>query len=145
MKQLDAAVNEVDKNRLAGQLAVSYISQHPLQTLKRTPLKWYYLFHHGNEGFYWLKMGASNISEVNWRLMSLAGQGGYLLLLILAIAGIIKLIFFQQKVPIQSRQLFLFFLLSLLIYGLFFGYSRYHFPLIPFLVMFAGNLLVRRK
>lgn len=142
---LDSTLTEVARNQQASATAISYLTQHPWQSIQRIPLKWYYLFHHGNEGFYWLKMGKSNLQPEFWRFASISSQLFYLLILVLSCFFIIRQIVQKQRSTYSWKTPFLFFLLILLVYSLFFGYSRYHFPMIPFMAMFACASLFGRK
>ncbi len=138
---LDSTLSETERNKEANALALSYLSRHPGKSLKRIPQKLYYLFHHGNEGFYWLKMGHTNMPAGLWRAASLSAQLLYFVILGLCAMGIIWH-FLQKNPPAYSlRSALIFCGLSLLVYSIFFGYSRYHFPMIPFVCMFALTFL----
>lgn len=142
---LDTTQTEVEQNQQASSLAISYLIQHPWQSIKRIPSKWYYLFHHGNEGFYWLKMGNSNLPPGIWRVASVSGQLLYLFILVLTLVFILKQLVIRKSSSYNLKTPFIFCMLLLLVYSLFFGYSRYHFPMTPFLVMFACASLFREK
>ena len=96
----------------------------------------------GNDGFYWLKMGEVNLKPQYWRMASIAAQIAYLTLVFFGIlAAVLWLLKYKNGTSNLNRKLFPSFtygLLLLLIYGLFFGYGRYHFPFIPFLCMYAA-------
>jgi 4-amino-4-deoxy-L-arabinose transferase-like glycosyltransferase len=142
---LDSTATEVQRGQQAYHLAINYISEHPLAGLKLVPQKWYYLFHHGNEGFYWLKMGKAEISPELWRFGSLFAQIAYLLIMILAFIFLFTQLIRGKNTSFQLSKSLLLCGLLLFIYSIFFGYSRYHFPMIPFLIMYACAALFRRK
>lgn len=144
-KALDSTATEVQRGQQAFQLAIDHVSEHPLASLKLIPQKWYYLFHHGNEGFYWLKMGKAEIPPALWRWGSLFAQASYLIIVILAFIFLLTQLVKGKNTSFQLSKSLLLCGLLLFIYSIFFGYSRYHFPMIPFLIMYACAALFRRK
>jgi 4-amino-4-deoxy-L-arabinose transferase-like glycosyltransferase len=134
--RLDSSLNEAERDQQAAGLAWQYLWEEPREALSRLPDKLYYLFHMGNEGFYWLKMGKVNLSPGAWRAFSILGQVGYLLWL-----GLVGLRMslgilpgFRTRWPL-AREPLVMGLSMLAVYLLFFGYSRYHFPMVVLMLL----------
>jgi len=139
---------ERDRDVAARAMAVDYMVNHPWETLERWPKKLWYLYRKDVEGISWNEQGMN---------LTLGGRGkgamlalkamaqGYYLLLVLAFLATIILRLSQyhiqphdQPLPALGLWMVLYFtLISLLT----FGDTRFHFPVLPWIVMYAATLV----
>ncbi|NLJ07514.1 MAG: glycosyltransferase family 39 protein [Sphingobacteriales bacterium] len=148
-KGIDQAKNEAEYNRIATRMAIDYILHHPVETLKRLPAKAFYFFWPGMDGILWNLRGLQNENQIFLlRKIGFFGNGAYLLLLILYIMAIaIQVVHKRLNIidKIGLMMLFYYLLVSLV----FFGESRFHFHLIPFLIFtvvgFMSEMLSKFK
>ncbi|MBI2619746.1 MAG: glycosyltransferase family 39 protein [Ignavibacteriales bacterium] len=67
-------------------------------------------------------------------------NGGYIILLLTGLFGL-----FLSDNDIILRYFVIFFLLTILVHFVFFGGSRFHFPLMPFFALYSGEAVTMRK
>lgn len=143
--QLSEAPSEYQRDRLAFQLAVGYMLDQPLETIKRWPKKLWYLYGRDTKGIAWNIEGLQPDSGkpartfLNWLepvaqiYYTLIGAG--FLFSIFCLARASKTHSQVQPFPTLGLWLALYFTVIAL---LTFGNSRFHFPIIPWLVMYVG-------
>lgn len=139
---------ERDRDVAARALAVDYIASHPWDTLKQWPKKLWYLYRKDVEGISWNEQGL-NLTHGGRtkRAMLLALKAvaqGYYLLIVLAFLTSIIIHRSQRHIQPHDRSLptlglwiaLYFTTVSLLT----FGDTRFHFPVLPWVVMYAAAL-----
>lgn len=141
---LPAGLDEAQRDQAAMQLAKDYLLAQPLEAIGRIPLKWKYLFERGSEGVYWTRMGVKTPDASHWIWANRLAQAAYLgvfglffLHLLLSISPTYRKLFIYPFLPFAVCAYFL------VIYSIFFGYSRFHFPMVPFVAMVVGNVVER--
>lgn len=131
----------VERDRAAGRLAFDYIRERPLRAIAMMPVKLYYMYRSGSEGVYWNRETATRPGRIFWRLAGWKAEAAWFALLGLALAGMAAPWFFKKILPpfpLLCATLILYFTA---ISAVFFGYSRYHFPLLPFAAMAAAAFI----
>ncbi len=139
---------EHDRDVAARVLAVDYMVNHPWETLKRWPKKVWYLYRKDVEGVSWNEQGMNLTQGRRGKGAMLALKAtaqGYYLLLVLAFLTMIILHLseyrFQphnQPLPALGLWMVLYFTLIPI---LTFGDTRFHFPILPWIVMYAATLV----
>ena len=141
---LPNGLDEASRDRAAAQLARTYLTDHPLEAIARLPLKWKFLFERGSEGVYWTRMGGKSPQAPHWLWANRLAQAGYLALFGLFALHLLLSLYpsYRKRItyPFLPLALCLYFLL---IYSVFFGYSRFHFPMVPFVAMVVGGVVQR--
>jgi 4-amino-4-deoxy-L-arabinose transferase-like glycosyltransferase len=138
---LDTTLDEIHRDQLAFSTAIEYIVMHPLETVLRIPAKLYYLFILDYEGISWNEAGIDPISvelKTSILLLKIIAQMVYILILGSFFFYFIKYQKLPKKVPKLGIGVILYFILISII---FFGSSRYHFSMIPWLVMCFGVIV----
>ncbi len=130
-KQLPYRTDEITYNRVCKSKAIEFIINHPLKAISLWPRKIYYFFWPGMDGISWNMVG---IDENKYHLIHKIRFlcNGYFVLLVIALVICFIYLFVHKKYTILqllSGGLSLYFIFISLI---FFGESRFHFPLIPF-------------
>ena len=146
--QIVGTGNEYEQDRRAKSFALDYIREHPLAILKLMPLKFWYLFRGDIEGIRWSIQGIEAKGErVPKGLMTAIEvlAEGYYLLLVAACATTLLLFLLPSKGVGAARPSFplmgLGFIGYFTLLGLiFYGGSRYHFPVMPWVAMYAASL-----
>lgn len=139
--------NEYEKDRRAKSYAIDYIREHPLATLKLMPRKLWYLYRGDIEGIRWSTQGieakGERVPKGLWTAIEVVAEGYYLLMI--AACATTLLLVLQSKGVGAARASFpllgigfigYFTLLGLIFYG---G-SRYHFPVMFWVAMYAASL-----
>jgi len=139
IKRYKAMDSEEQYDSFAMQSVKQYICQKPFEALKRIPLKVYYFMYPGMEGISWNMKGLENSQLSVLRILRLMGNAGYLLLLFLFFASVIDHQFNRKRLYSFGEKYFLAMIVYyLLVSMIFFGESRYHFHLIPFVIWFVS-------
>jgi len=138
---------EYERDRVAGKIALRYILDHPLETVKLWPKKLYYLYFLDIEGISWNVDGMNSIRD-NAKMIIFAVKivaQGYYMLIMAIFALAIPILFVLprhrkvdhiQRLPKVGLYIILYFTsISLL----FFGIPRFHFPVMPWIVMYVGG------
>lgn len=145
---LKDAYTEPERDKKALQLALDYILNHPLDTLKLWPKKLWYLYQDDTKGIVWNERGLEAVSTKPTRsfftIIRIIAQLYYLLIGIgffLAILVLPRL----RKININHRPLSVLGL-GIICYFTFivlmtFGNSRFHFVMIPWMVIYIGVLI----
>ncbi|MCB0155795.1 MAG: glycosyltransferase family 39 protein [Anaerolineae bacterium] len=139
---LSDVFDEQARDAKATALAISYIRENPLQTLKLWPYKVWHLYKRESIGLYWNQQGLSvdtnqRFAPIFTVLMTFA-QIYYGMLAILFMGSL-----FTLKRAYSKIGLYPFLPISLIIYFtsitmLTFGIGRFHFPIIPWVIMVIG-------
>jgi len=145
VKALKAEPNEALRSKQASKIAKEAIAADPVAFLSRIPRKWFHLMHKDVEGLYWCReqLPENLTHRQTWlRALSIPAQGVYLVLLALFLYTLLPHTGVWQVSRGWIGPLFLLYLLA--IYAVFFGSTRFHFPLIPFMIMPVGAWLGTR-
>jgi 4-amino-4-deoxy-L-arabinose transferase-like glycosyltransferase len=133
------AANEAETSAALGRLAVQYARAHPWKSLKRWPAKLWATFAWDTDGLDWVREGCGGLQGWKHRLMQAAKASGQLLYFVLWL-GIFWQVFTLSRPLSLSTLIPLFFLLYFsMVVIMFFGDPRFHFPLIPWLLIFGGK------
>jgi 4-amino-4-deoxy-L-arabinose transferase-like glycosyltransferase len=128
---------EVAREARARQLGWSYIRSHPLRTVSLWPKKFFYLYRSDIDGFYY-SMGMmpdlSGIRHFVYVGLRIGAELYYFVVVALALLALP----FIWKGPTPYRLGVYVTLYFTAICLVFFGNARYHFPVIPWLAMYAG-------
>jgi len=142
----DNTWKEYEVNKIARREAIEYIKTHPLRTLSLMPQKLVALFDNG-DGIYWTSEGAGNGSMSPQGVLPLLDQ-------INAIYEITIIVLFAVSVALgywkrlwygkghgwpQLGIVVIFYFIG--IYLVYFGAARFHFPIIPWMMMYSAALL----
>lgn len=127
--------------------AIDYIVHNPVQTIKLMPMKLWLNYKKGNEGIGWSITGLQISTKYkNTCLNIFKGIANYVYYLVMIFAlvyiagSIYKNLFKKQQVLFPSAGLWIMIYFSLLALVYFGGY-RFHFPSIPWLVMYCSAFL----
>lgn len=130
---IEKKYNEAQYNRIAKKMAFQYIKSHPVDFIKRIPLKIFYFFWPGMDGISWNMKGVTNIQQYILKKIRFLGNGFFLLFIFVYFYALIMKIIHKKLNILDKTGLFLL-IYYLLVSIVFFGESRYHFHLIPFMV-----------
>jgi hypothetical protein len=140
-EMLSDLADEQARDAKARDLAMAHIREHPFHTVKLWPKKLWYLYSRESIGLYWNQQGLP--SQVNQELATV-------FTLLMAVAqlyyGLIWLFFLGALLillRIYKIRLFPFLGLGVIVYFtgvviLTFGIGRFHFPIIPWMIMYIG-------
>jgi 4-amino-4-deoxy-L-arabinose transferase-like glycosyltransferase len=130
--------DEVRRDKRAWEIGAHYMRIHPWRTIALWPKKWMYLYHSDVDGFFY-SMGMMNISSHAMRAaytgLRVFAELFYILMLALAVLSIGPLL---RQARRESLAGFVFVVYFSAITAVFFGLARYHFPLIPWIAMYAA-------
>ena len=142
---IEGTGNEYEQDRRAGSYAIDYMRGHPVETVKVWPRKFWYLYRGDIEGIRWSVEGieARGVDAPEW-LKTGAVAVGEAYYLALGAACVASLLLFLRAGPgglggpgtVGLVVIGFFTLLGLAFYG---G-SRYHFPIMPWVAMYAAAL-----
>jgi 4-amino-4-deoxy-L-arabinose transferase-like glycosyltransferase len=129
---------EVAREERARQIGISYIKDHPVRTILLWPKKLFYLYRSDVDGFYY-SMGMMPDLSAAMRYLYLGlrifAELYYFLIIALAAIGIRTIL----RRRIRSQRLGIYVILYFTTICLvFFGNARYHFPIMPWLAIYAG-------
>ena len=138
--------DEYELNQKARREAIGYIKTHPLQTLRLMPKKLVALFNHG-DGVFWNIISTENKSILSRRLLQQLDQVNTIYEIVIFALFIASLLFGCWKRlrrgkghgwPLLGIVVALYFIGIYLVY---YGAARYHFPIIPWLIMYSAALI----
>ena len=131
------SLNEREMSAEYRSKALRYIVSHPLQTVATVPKKLFFLFIRDTIGVHFSFMRVEKDIPPWFQLTMLAlSQMAYLILLLFF--GV-YLVFFIGKNSSRLSSIGLFpILYFVLFYSVFFGADRFHFPIMPFIAMYAA-------
>ncbi|NJN99763.1 MAG: glycosyltransferase family 39 protein [Anaerolineales bacterium] len=143
--RLSDAQNEFQRDRKAFQLAVDYMVAHPLETIQRWPKKLWHLYGRDTKGLDWNMKGLQGDSNQQVRALLDWLEPIVQIYYTLIMAGFLLSVFLLFKKakthpgvqPFPTLGLWLAFYFTL-ISLLTFGNSRFHLPIIPWMVMYVG-------
>jgi len=140
------APNEYAREMKAYTVALEYIGKQPLETIRLIPKKLGYLYLRDTDGANTNIVGTRSIEDKMRRplfLFKILSQFYYMLILMLFLLSIYVLFDKRrnkaraQPLPTLGLWIVIYFTF---IYSVFFGDSRFHFPVIPWIVMYVGGL-----
>ena len=142
---------EYEKDQLAKQIALKYISEHPVRTFVICFKKFYYLYRSDVDGISWNLAGVnSSYNKRVFFLIKVVAQGYYMLIGIAFLFGVFVLFTskgrriwsfrYGSEKPVSRVGLYII-LYFTVIYMIFFGMPRFHFPMMPWIIMYIGVLL----
>jgi len=146
---LRAGRSEVDADRLASRMAVDYAKSHIGRELTLLPRKLLYLYAKDGEGFYFNQRGLSPKAHARrfaLKILKVANYAFYWILLLVCLVALVRIVF-RQRMRVRRELIIPFGLAaSITLYYLgFFGMSRFHFPIVPWLAMLAVYPLAQRN
>ncbi|MGA9408590.1 MAG: glycosyltransferase family 39 protein, partial [Bacteroidota bacterium] len=133
--------DEYKLNQTARREAIGYIRTHPLQTLTLMPKKFIALFDHG-DGIFWNIISTGSTSKLTKRFLWRLDQANTIYEIIMFVLLIVSLLFGCWKRlrlgkgngwPLIGIVVMLYFIGVYLVY---YGAARYHFPIIPWMMMY---------
>jgi hypothetical protein len=130
--------NDLIEGKLAQQYALEYISRHPFKSIASIPLKIVHFFlrdyeavsanYHGMEATAYFKTGLL-------KFLIFFSQAYYTIVMVLSVVGL----WLSRKKLFHQDKLAAFFILYFVgIYMPFFGCDRFHYPVMPFLMLFSA-------
>jgi len=129
---------ELAREELARQIGVSYIKNHPVRTILLWPKKLFYLYRSDVDGFYY-SMGMMPDLSTGMQYLYLGlrilAELYYFLIIVLAAIGLKTTLRSRIKSQRLGIYVILYFTALCLV---FFGNARYHFPVMPWLAIYAG-------
>ncbi|MGO9481866.1 MAG: glycosyltransferase family 39 protein [Candidatus Kryptoniota bacterium] len=137
---------EYKVNKLARRTAVEYMEAHPLRILTLMPDKLVALFNSG-DGVYWNIMGIGSASASAGDVLPLFDQINAIYELIVIAVFVVSILFgFWRRLqlgkgngwPLLGVVVIVYFTGIYLVY---YGAARYHFPIIPWMIMYAAALV----
>jgi 4-amino-4-deoxy-L-arabinose transferase-like glycosyltransferase len=147
VSMLNDASTEPARDKKAQEAAIDYIVAHPLETIKLWPRKFWYLYGRDTKGVYWNEEGirstTGEVGKVFLRVVGALAQPYYVAIGIAFLLSMFILIHERKNktetwpLPTLGLWIVLYFtFISLLT----FGNSRFHFPVMPWVVMYIGAL-----
>jgi 4-amino-4-deoxy-L-arabinose transferase-like glycosyltransferase len=139
-------LDEYKINQRARSEAINYIRAHPLQTLKLMPAKLASLFSHG-DGVYWNNLGTDmklKSARRTLRGVDKLNTNYEFLLIVFFIASLVFGCWKRLRNgkgngwPLMGIAVIVYFVSIYLVY---YGSPRYHFPIIPWMIMYSSALL----
>lgn len=133
--------DQVNADKRAKALATRWIKDHPGDFVRMIPQKLFRLWAIDGEGE-WMYQAGSPVyprHEAVFRAVRMANQAFYAMLLLLAAYGVFRLLR-DGNTPRQLGGVFLIAFVSALC-AVFSGQSRYHFPVMPFVIFLASTVL----
>jgi 4-amino-4-deoxy-L-arabinose transferase-like glycosyltransferase len=129
---------EVPREERARQIGMSYIKDHPVRTILLWPKKVFYLYRSDVDGFYYSMGMMPDLSTGMQRVYSglrILAELYYFLIIGLAAMGLTTILRSQIRSQRLGIYVILYFTAICLV---FFGNARYHYPVMPWLAMYAG-------
>jgi 4-amino-4-deoxy-L-arabinose transferase-like glycosyltransferase len=144
---IEGTGDEYEQDRRAGRFAIQYMREHPVETLKLWPRKLWYLYRGDVEGLRWsiegIEASGRRVSERLWTALVAGAEAYYLFLGAACVATLFLLLRTSTgggghaAFPSLGLAVIVFFTLLGLV---FYGGSRYHFPVMPWVAMYAAAL-----
>jgi 4-amino-4-deoxy-L-arabinose transferase-like glycosyltransferase len=129
---------EVAREERARLIGMSYIKNHPVRTILLWPKKLFYLYRSDVDGLYY-SMGMMPDLSAGMQFLYLGlrilAELYYFLIIVLAAIGLKTTLHSRIKSQRLGIWVILYFTAICLV---FFGNARYHFPVMPWLAMYAG-------
>ena len=152
---LEGTKSEYEKDAKARALALRYVKEHPLRTIRLWPKKLYYLYHRDIEGFVWTErgmgvwvgtgIGSTKAGTITFFRGCMIIAQSYYMLIMAAFVFSVALLVGRRKhktgfpeTAVVSLWIIIYFTGLGLI---FFGNSRFHFLTMPWIAMYVGVLV----
>jgi hypothetical protein len=142
---LKGIYGEHERDQKAFELALDYMVEHPLDTIRLWPKKLWYLYAKDIRGIFWNQIGfgpsLSRLGKAGFYLLKIIAQLYYTFvggLFLFALFTLYKRKNKMQPIATVGLWLVLYFTAISLIT---FGDSRFHFPMMPWLVMYSSAAL----
>lgn len=143
-EMLGDVADERARDVRARHLALTYIVDHPWQTVKRWPKKLWFLYRQESVGLYWNQQGvAAKSNKIPFHLLMRIAQGYYALIITFFLVALLFFLQIHLKArPIQMYS-FPFLVVGIIVYFTFlslltFADGRFHFPIILWMIMLIG-------
>ncbi|MEA3495084.1 MAG: glycosyltransferase family 39 protein [Bacteroidota bacterium] len=141
-RKISLEENECIYDKKTKKLALKYIRNHPLESIKIIPKKLYYFFWPGMEGFGWNMNGLSENQMKILHKLRYYSMGAFLLFLIIFSISVVYQLFWNYKqISFATLAIYLLLLYHIILSTVFFGESRFHFHLVPFMLMLVSDLI----
>ena len=132
-------LSEAGRDKMAGAIAIQYIKANPGEFIARMPLKLWRCFAWDVEGLDWVREGCGGLT--GWRHQVMRLWKGWAQLFYIGLMGLWALSFFikvPQKTPYfyWGYAIILYFSIVVMV---FFGDGRFHFPILPWIMMYVGG------
>lgn len=146
VKQVPRGIaQQVASDRLAKSLALTWIRTHPGAAIALIPKKIWRLWAPDGEAEWCYQAGYKNYDEywVLFRTVRVVNQAYYIILMVLALLSVR---YWYRGGNMTSREWstgYVLIIYTTAISVIFYGFSRYHFPVIPWIVMYAAWTIVQ--
>ena len=135
ISSLEDKKTEVDRDAKAKQLAIDYVIENPVKSISLWPKKLIHLYRFDREGIYWCLVGMSRPpAKLIVFAIKVVSQLFYLFIVALSLISLPTIIRNGRRYWIGLILIMYF----SLIYMVFFGDARFHFPLIPWIAIYSG-------
>jgi 4-amino-4-deoxy-L-arabinose transferase-like glycosyltransferase len=148
-----SGLGEVERNKKTTKAALDHITEHPWRTVKLWPAKVWNTFGRASDGPYWAFMktkgqlttpGVGDDKKLFLASRSYAAwyHGALMVLFVVAVPVLVatrKRIVAHLRVPVLGLALVAY---AMLVSMAFFGNPRFAFPVMPYVAMYSGALLV---
>jgi 4-amino-4-deoxy-L-arabinose transferase-like glycosyltransferase len=138
--------DEHDVDVKARKYAIKYMIDHPVKTLKLCVVKLIYLYREDVDGVNWnnderiIDENRGDSSEAFFGFYTSLAQNYYIIIMIGFIVYLILLLKGGGPVPVPTVGLWIIAYFTV-IYMVIIGISRFHFPLIPWILMYVSSLV----
>jgi len=133
--------NEFTIDRVAGRKAVEYISAHPFRVLALVPSKIWHLYAKDYDGFSWIGEASNGAHAGVLVALKLWAELYYLLLMTLFVAALAWPRRGRFGVRAPDRMPLVIISAMTLVYVVYFGSGRYHFPFMPWIAIYSAAFL----
>lgn len=131
--------NEYEIDRRAGRMALAYAAQHPLQELVLVPKKIWNLYAKDADGLSWLEESEHAIGKLaHWKVLA---QLYYVGLGALFVAAVVRSRRGGAGTPRPDGLPLVIIAVFTAIYCVYFGQSRFHYPLMPWIAIYSGTFV----
>ncbi len=133
------SLNEAERDQVAGKVAWQYIKDHPGQFLARIPLKLWRCYAWDVEGLDWVREGCGGLT--GWRHQVMRIWKAWAQVFYVGLLVLFGLSFFAKsslKTPYFYWGIALILYFSVVVM-VFFGDGRFHFPVLPWVMMYAAE------
>jgi hypothetical protein len=137
-------ISEVAHDQEAGRAALDYVKAHPKRAIALLPRKVWRLFRSDLGIINWAWQSSGHLGSPEHRAIQFAAQGMYVLVIVLTLAHLVHAAYarrLDKALPLVAVLLAMVLYFSL-ISMVFFGDSRFHFPLVPIFCIAAAEGLV---
>lgn len=138
------AARQVEIDRQAAAAAIAWIAAHPGQAIALLPLKFWRLWAPDGEGEWGFQAGYSGYNDhvLLFRILRVMNQAYYVVLMMLFGGSLLRLLKRKSEWHDWTYLGLIVFLYTTLISTVFSGQSRYHFPAMPWLTIYAAWFII---